>query len=162
MNKIDWIDEAENRLGETTREEAHKEGLLHRIATVYVGNGKGEILVQVRVEGGHDHSAAGHLDAGEEYKEAAKRELSEELGIHDAELTEVGSAISDEPYTNGHIRHKFRIYYCNAKLGALNAEEVKEVYWADPIKLQEDMGVHPDKYAHGFRATLPVLISSKQ
>ncbi|MDP3697036.1 MAG: NUDIX domain-containing protein [Candidatus Taylorbacteria bacterium] len=70
-----WIDENKNDLGEISVTKAHQEGLLHRISVVYLTNDKNQILIQKRDDGRLDHSSAGHVDAGEPYPEAAKREL---------------------------------------------------------------------------------------
>jgi 16S rRNA (adenine1518-N6/adenine1519-N6)-dimethyltransferase len=50
-----------------------------------------------------DSSAAGHLDAGEEYESAARRELSEELGINDAKLIHVGNLPPSEQTGYEHV-----------------------------------------------------------
>src|SRR3990167_10446850 len=99
---IIWIDENENDLGEVSVSKAHQEGLLHRISVVYLTNDKNQVLIQKRDDGRLDHSAAGHVDAGESYLKAAARELEEELGVKGAQLTEVGDCISKE--NGGRIR----------------------------------------------------------
>jgi 16S rRNA (adenine1518-N6/adenine1519-N6)-dimethyltransferase len=43
-----------------------------------------------------DSSAAGHVDAGEDYLTAARRELHEELGIEAPELTSIGRLTPSE------------------------------------------------------------------
>src|SRR3989338_4420810 len=97
MSNVIWVDNNDNVLGEITREKAHQEGLLHRVAVIYVVNDKNEILVNERAKDGYlDHSSAGHVDIGESYLEAAKRELEEELGISGIELQEVGSSQSQD------------------------------------------------------------------
>lgn len=76
MSNVIWVDENDAVLGEVDREKAHKEGLLHRVAAIYLVNDRGEILVNERAKDGYlDHSSAGHVDVGESYLEAAKREL---------------------------------------------------------------------------------------
>ena len=91
MEVLDIVDESGRPTGETvSREEAHREGILHRTAHVWVvreEGGRTEILLQKRSEekdsfpGMYDTSSAGHIPAGEEPLDSALRELSEELGI---------------------------------------------------------------------------------
>ncbi len=69
------------------RSEAHKQGLWHRSAHIWVYNDNSEILLQLRSSGKvifpdkWDVSAAGHIGAGEKPLESALRELKEEIGI---------------------------------------------------------------------------------
>lgn len=95
MNYVDHIDENDDVIAQITRQQAHDEFLLHRSVHILVENSKKEILVHIvgrnkRIFQLHFHtSAGGHVDAGDSYDEAAKRELEEELGIQ-ADLTYIG------------------------------------------------------------------------
>ena len=60
-----WVDENDNVLGEVSVKKAHQEGLWHKISVVYLTNNNDQILVKKRTDGKLDHSAAGHVDAGE-------------------------------------------------------------------------------------------------
>jgi len=157
-----WIDENENDLGEVSVSKAHQEGLLHRISVVYLTNDRSQILIQIRDDGRIDHSAAGHVDVGESYQEAAKRELEEELGVRGVELTEIGDCSSEED--RGKTRHKFRVFQCKANPDKPNPDEVKEVFWADPREIWNDMkGDDGDKkYCGGFRSTLELFLRELQ
>ena len=94
MEYLDIVDERGNPTGETvSREEAHKNGILHRTAHVWVirnADGRTEVLLQKRSDekdsfpGMYDTSSAGHIPAGEEPLPSALRELSEELSINAA------------------------------------------------------------------------------
>ncbi len=164
MSNVIWVDENDNVLGETTREKAHKEGLLHRVVVIYVVNDKGEIIVSERAKGEHllDHSSAGHVDVGEDYLSAAKRELEEELGIADVELNEIGYAQAQDKKENIYDRkHMFRVYVCKAAPVKLKYDEVKSVFWANPKEIYEDMQVNPGKYTGGFKSTLKLFLSAK-
>jgi len=69
------------------RSEAHRRGLWHRTAHVWIYNRKAEILLQLRSDSKSifpnmwDVSSAGHIGAGEIPVESAIRELYEEIGL---------------------------------------------------------------------------------
>ena len=88
---LDVVTEGGQPTGEIiSRDEAHRKGICHRTAHVWVVRRKSEgwdILLQKRSEekesfpGMYDTSSAGHIPAGIEPLPSALRELSEELGI---------------------------------------------------------------------------------
>lgn len=159
------VNEKDEVIGTTSRKEAHREGIPHRIVVVYVENLKGEILVQVRMTGRIDHSSAGHVDPGDKYIDAAKRELSEELGMDNIQINLIGSGVSEEvvPDIDEHRVHVMQIYSCLGEPGKLQKDEVKEVYWADPRTILEEMLANPNdmKFSGGFRVSLPIYLQLK-
>jgi isopentenyldiphosphate isomerase len=84
---LEIIDSDDNVIGTATRAEIHESGLMHRAVHIFVFNPAGEIYVQMRSEskdrhpGKLDSSAAGHVDPGESYHDAAVRELHEEISV---------------------------------------------------------------------------------
>lgn len=86
---LDVVDEQDHPLRRATRREIHEQGLFHRAVHILVFNKHGDLLLQKRSvlkdthPGLWDSSAAGHVDSGETYEQAAHRELAEELGISD-------------------------------------------------------------------------------
>lgn len=84
---FDVVDGADAVTGQATRAEVHARGLRHRAIHIFVLNAAGELFLQRRSPwkdrhpDAWDSSAAGHLDAGETYADAARRELREELGL---------------------------------------------------------------------------------
>jgi len=85
---LDIVDERDIVIKKgVSREEAHQKKLLHRAILVFVFNSKGQIFVQERspvkdvYPGLLVASCSGHVLSGETYKEAAVRELREELGV---------------------------------------------------------------------------------
>lgn len=88
------VDEDDNVVGYAPRSECHDKGLIHRSVYVIVINDRGEIFIQKRslkkdlYPGYYACSASGHVEYGESYEEAARRELLEELGI-EAPLKEI-------------------------------------------------------------------------
>ncbi len=88
---FDVVDEQDRVIRKAPREEVHQKKLLHRAAHIWVFNTAGELLIHRRAAGKEEEplkltsSACGHLSAGESYRQAAERELFEELGLQ-AEL----------------------------------------------------------------------------
>jgi len=93
---FDVADEADNTIGQASRAEVHEKNLIHRAVHILAFNKKRDCLLQKRSHlkdrhpGVWDSSAAGHLDAGEDYETAARRELQEELGITNTPLIPIG------------------------------------------------------------------------
>lgn len=93
---FDVVDESDRVLRVEPREVVHVNNLLHRAVHMLIFNNQGEILLQKRSiwkdrnPGRWDSSAAGHVDSGENYLEAASRELREELGIEVPGLERLG------------------------------------------------------------------------
>lgn len=81
------VDKSNKVLKYVPRKEAHKKNLLHRTTAILVFNDKGKLLLQKRAKdkdtyaGFYTVSAGGHVVKGQDYKEAAQRELYEELMI---------------------------------------------------------------------------------
>lgn len=87
------VDDSDNVLGSVTRGEAHRNpNIKHRSIFILVFNGALELLLQKRSQykdtfpGFWTLSSSGHVEFGQSYDEAAKRELEEELGLQ-LELT---------------------------------------------------------------------------
>lgn len=85
---LEVVNERGEVLGVAPRSEIHgNPSLMHRVVHVLVFNGRGELLLQKRsmqkdvAPGRWDTSVGGHVEPGETLREAARRELLEELGV---------------------------------------------------------------------------------
>lgn len=88
---LEVVDRHDRRIGWASRGMIHRLGLRHRSVHIFVFDALGRLYLQLRgphkdrYPGHWDTSAAGHVSPGESYRDAARRELAEELGIQ-AEL----------------------------------------------------------------------------
>ena len=121
---FDIVDENGVVIGTAPRSKCHGDpSLIHRTAHVFVFHPDGDhLLLQLRrmdkdiQPGKWDTSVGGHLDHGEDYETAARRELKEELGFSgnaelnflfddkirneiESENTRVYSIISEGPFS---------------------------------------------------------------
>ena len=84
---FDVVDGADQVIRQAPRSVVHTQNLLHRAVSIFVLKPDGRLLLQLRSDskdqypGCYTSSASGHVDAGEDYESAAKRELREELTI---------------------------------------------------------------------------------
>jgi isopentenyl-diphosphate delta-isomerase len=85
--RLNVVDEDGNIIGEETRENIHRGGLLHREVHVWFYTPKGEIVFQRRSKnkdtypGLLDATVGGHVEIGDDYEYAALKEIEEETGI---------------------------------------------------------------------------------
>ncbi len=136
---IQIVDENDKPISAMSIKEAHEKSATHRIVRVMVENPKNKkILLQKRSTQMDtwpdcwDNSAAGHVDAGEDYFTAAKRELREEIGIQTEKLEELGSYYSEDDRGDGIIVKRFnKVYRLFSEVDNFNIDksEVSEVHW---------------------------------
>jgi 16S rRNA (adenine1518-N6/adenine1519-N6)-dimethyltransferase len=85
--RFDVVDEKDEVVGSESRHVVHQKNLKHRAVHILVFDRHGQVFLQKRSRwkdrcpGLWDSSAAGHVDSGEEYDEAVRREVAEELGV---------------------------------------------------------------------------------
>lgn len=156
MADITYVDADDNVIGSGTKQEAWEKGIIHRIVRIFVFNSKGEILIQKRGAtlasnpNKWDQSAAGHVDAGEDYFTAAGRELKEEIGI-ESPLTEKVKYFQDENDEADKQKKRFNMLYTTVYDGevSLDPREVQETRWINPDELETWMSEHPEEFTKG-------------
>lgn len=133
---IDIVTATGEPTGKTAlKSEAHKNGWYHNTIHLWLYTKKGEILLQQRSHKKTIHpllwdvSAAGHIDAGESFADAAIRETKEEIGLtlKPEELTKVGTKLHESSYANGTIQdnefHQVYIAELKVNLSDLKPQE---------------------------------------
>jgi isopentenyldiphosphate isomerase len=155
---IDFVDRDDCVIGSGTIDEARASGHIHRVARIFIYNTNGELILQKRAS--HmktfpdkwDHSAAGHVDHGETYDDAAKRELMEEVGISGVDLSKREKYFSEEADEEGQVKKRFNTVYRGVYDGVVkpNPDEVSEVRWVSPVVLEDWMNERPEEFTKGF------------
>ena len=146
------VDEKDRVAGAAPRGQVHANNLLHRAIHVLIFNAAGEVFLQMRSRWKDRHplvwdsSAAGHVNAGEEYNETAARELREELGIE----------IPLEPVAklpaSAETGHEFIWLYCGSHDGDLrpNPTEIEAGKFFPSTIVDEWIKARPREFAPGF------------
>ncbi len=144
----------------------HRDGDLHATVHIFIARrneeGQHEILLQKRsankdaFPGCYDISAAGHVSAGQDYMEAALRELEEELGIKATEddLRFIGfhEGRAEEVFHGKTFRnHEISAVYLYEKKVRedeliLQEEEVESVKWMSLIECKKKAAAGDKEY----------------
>jgi 16S rRNA (adenine1518-N6/adenine1519-N6)-dimethyltransferase len=156
--KVIVVDEEDNEIGTEYMMDAIRKGMIRRASRVYVFNESGQILVQQRSKNVLkplmlDQSAAGHVDIGEKYEQAAHRELQEELGLIDVDLELVETSFRTTDFYNA----IYKVTIPDDTDIKYDPEELNAVIWYDTEKLSEDMEAEPDKFTPAFKEAWSLL-----
>lgn len=136
---VDVVDRDGNVVRVATRAEVRAQRLRHRCTAVIVRSGRGEVLIHRRSDakdlwpGYWDLVVGGVVTAGEDWEEAARRELAEEVGISGADLILVGEAA----YADDCVDEVARLYAARWD-GPISFPdgEVVEARWVDLDELR--------------------------
>ena len=160
---MEVVNERDEVIGLRTRRQVHAERLLHRSVQVCLVDGEGRIWLQLRgaakdaFGGCWDLAATGHVDPGETYDQAARRELIEELGI-DATPEFIGR-IPASPATGYEFQRHYVLRW-EGPVEDFNRDEIEQMrtFTADEINdaletSRPGLGMTP-----GVAHVLPVLL----
>jgi isopentenyldiphosphate isomerase len=141
---LEVVDEDGNVQGLARRSDMHGDpSLIHRVIHILVFDKKGRLLLQKRsmnkdvAPGKWDTSVGGHVNPGEDFLKAAKRELKEELGITDCSLNYLYSYLFSN-HIESELVSTFSCEYNGRFL--FNRNEIDEIAFWDMDKIREDLG----------------------
>lgn len=128
---VDIISENDSVLYQTTKQEAHEKGLLHRCVIGLVINSNNEYVLVKQSSSRQDAGQyvcpiGGHVSAGETYEEALKREAEEEIGIKTFESKEIGTLIFDRVTLGRKENHFCKLYEVYSDEAFVLGEEASE------------------------------------
>lgn len=157
---FDVVNERDEVVGQNTRRDVHRLGLLHRAVHVLVFNARGEIFLQLRSAKKDRHpnvwdsSASGHVDSGEDYDTTAVREVREEIGLNLSQTPKRLFKIDACAATDAEF---VWVYRCESEGPfQLNADEIQRGDWFAPAAITNWIRERPQEFAPAF-----VFIRSK-
>lgn len=150
---FDVVDAQDRVVGREFRGEIHRRGLLHRAVHIFWLRPDGQLGLQRRsfakdnCPGQISSSCAGHVDAGEDYRVAAVRELGEELGVRVApeELREIDYAPQHEELGREFVRSY--LLRRAAEPCVLAPFEVDSVLWRQPGEVEAWIAAQPGLFS---------------
>lgn len=163
---VDIINKNNQVTGQEMKSEIHKKGLRHRVSAVLLQNNEGKYLIPTASErkveaGGLFHSAAGHVQAGDNYVKSACRELWEETGLaaDENQVELMGNFWVEKDYPTRSEKERFEVfkikYYESMGPVKLNEEQINE-QWLSEDELREIYNNHPEKLSY------PLTLSCKK
>ena len=146
------VDENDREIGTASRPEVHENNFRHRAVHILIFNGTRELLLQKRSPWKDRHpvlwdsSAAGHVEANEQYDETAARELDEELGVT-AQLRPIGKLPASEK-----TGQEFITVYCGEHNGPFRypSEEISAIEFFPVDIVEQWVANKPEDFAPGF------------
>ena len=158
------MDENDKEYDSIEKIEAHKKGLLHRAFSVFVFNDKGEMLLQQRAldkyhSGGlWTNACCSHPEPGEETLDAAKRRITEEMGI-DIQLRKIFDFVYKAEVDRGLTEYEFDHVFAGEYSGEINfnKEEVMDVCYKNIQTIRRSLQSDPQKYTAWFRLAFPKI-----
>ena len=124
------------------------------IAGLFLFNSKGNIILQKvaltkRADPGKwSYSAAGHVDAGETYEQAALRELSEEMGIKATKIDFLGKGHTLKNGKPRAFHHVFKVISDDPI--TFDSSEVDEVQEFTIPEIKQKITDHPEQFKDIF------------
>lgn len=165
MQQVVLVDEKDREVGTMEKMEAHRQALLHRAFSVFIFNGKGDMLLQQRAvtkyhSGGlWTNACCSHPRPGEAIQAAAERRLQEELGFT-IPLTKAFDFIYKAYFDNGLTEYEFDHVLTGVYDGDIypNREEVADIRWLAMADVRADLEARPNVYTEWFKIALQAFL----
>ncbi|MEI6221339.1 MAG: isopentenyl-diphosphate Delta-isomerase [bacterium] len=162
------VDEKNNVLGTLPKSSVHrKETPLHRGFSIFLFNERKELLLQQRSNEKQtwplawSNSCCGHPGLNETTDQAAKRRLSEELGLRDVYLTKIS------PYRYCFTKDDIMeneicpiLFGYTMKTPTINKNEIEEISWITWKKFLASIKSDPEKYSPWCKEEATILNNS--
>ena len=166
INEVILVDEGDIAIGVMEKMEAHRKGALHRAFSIFLFNGKGEMLLQRRAlakyhsPGLWTNTCCSHPMQGESVEGAANRRLQEEMGMR-CTMIKAFDFIYKAQLENDLIEHEFdHVFFGTTnEPPVINPEEVSEWKWMPVYDVYIDVQLNPTRYTEWFKIALPEVMA---
>lgn len=159
--RLDLVNINDEVVGDATREDIYGENLkYYRIVKGIIRTSDGKILLPKRSKykrvfpNCYDISLSGHVDKGETYEGALRRELSEELGIKDAKYKQIAYLTPEQLNSNYFIR-LFMVDY-DGKV-RVDENEVESANYVELDTLKKMIDERPSEFKEDFLFLLKMV-----
>lgn len=161
QEQVVLVDAEDREIGVGAKDHVHRCGSLHRAFSIFVFDGRGNLLLQRRANSKY-HSAGlwsntccGHPRPGESTRTAPHRRLREEMGF-DCDLVDIFSFIYRAELENGIVEHEYDHVFLGEYDGTPSVDpmEVAEWKFVPMSTLIPDIGARPDDYTYWLKAIL--------
>ncbi|HYF31967.1 MAG TPA: isopentenyl-diphosphate Delta-isomerase [Chitinophagaceae bacterium] len=163
-DQVILVNENDEQVDVMDKIEAHRQGVLHRAFSIFIFNGRGEMLLQRRAA--HKYHSGGlwtnaccsHPAPGEETDLAAVRRLQEEMGFT-AALLKVFDFTYRAEFDNGLTEHEYDHVYLGVYNGQIepNSEEVSEFRHLPMEAVRQELATRPETFTAWFHIAFPLL-----
>ena len=154
---IDIVNENDEVVGKELKSKKLEKEFISRVIAVFLLDSEKKFLMCRRAPHKSDApnlwdlAVCGNVESGESYKEAARRELSEELGIS-CELESLGKFYEENKATSGSLLKVF----CGIFIGYTDeeptlSEELTESRKMTLDEIKSEITSSPEKFCNGFR-----------
>lgn len=164
MEYLILVYEKDSEIGMMEKMEVHRKGLLHRAFSIFIFNGKGELLLQQRAlskyhSGGlWANACCSHPKVGEEILSAANRRLKEEMGF-ETTLLKAFDFTYHSTFENGLTEYEFDHVYTGIYDGTFipNKNEVMNFSFKPIGAIENLIKKNPENFASWFIIAFPKL-----
>lgn len=152
---VDIVNEADEVVGQTSKEQAHADGSLHRcvIAEIKSTDGRWALVKQAadrQDPGQYVSPVGGHVQAGEPIDDALKREALEEAGLEGFDFSYVGKAIFNREVNGRKENHYFIQYDIISDEDLVINEESVGWEWFEEEEIRRLLKEEPEKLGDAF------------
>lgn len=145
------VNEHDEVIGALPLFEAIAQKAYRRSVRIFVENAAGQLLLQRRGAAVIaplllDVSAAGHVDEGESYEEAAVRELAEELNLSGIPLQEIVISYHSQQFFSA----VYKVALSEADTIVPNQEEIASIHWYSPTEIDAAVANTPEDFTIQF------------
>jgi len=164
MDEVVLVNSHDEPTGTMEKMEAHRNPNLHRAFSIFLFNSQDKMLLQQRSfskyhSGGlWTNTCCSHPRPGEETITAAKRRLTEEMGL-DANIHFAFEFIYQAAFDNGLYEYEYDHVYIGIYNGPINPNpaEAAGYCYKSITEIKADLQLNPQLYTAWFKIALPKL-----